>query len=171
MKMKLIMMLTALVLSTSTLMAQDLPRKVSNVEVQTLKREATMLPCFGEKNLLIFYIDPDKHKQNEDFTYELEENHRAQSPNIHAFGLLNLKDSWLPNGTVCKLANKRTEKNGATVLADTKRALRDAWNLGDCNGKFVLLFVSKEGELVFMRKGELTQEDKDAFYEMIENYK
>ena len=46
-----------------------------------------------------------------------------------------------------------------------------AWGLGDCNNKFVLLFVTKEGELVFMRKGELSEADKEAFYKVLDQYR
>ena len=53
----------------------------------------------------------------------------------------------------------------------TNRILSTAWALGDCNNQFVLMIVSKEGELVFLRKGELSDADKEAFYETIEKYK
>ena len=43
--------------------------------------------------------------------------------------------------------------------------------MGDCNNKFVLMFVTKEGELVFLRKGELTEADKEAFYEVLDQYR
>ncbi len=43
--------------------------------------------------------------------------------------------------------------------------------MGDCNNQFVLMIVSKEGELVFLRKGVLSDEDKAAFYETIEKYR
>lgn len=172
MKMKIVVTLAALAMSAMSAFAQEgLPRKVSNVDLQTLDKQATQLPCYGEKNLLIFYVDPDKHKQNEDFTIELEENHRATSPNILGFGVLNLKDTWLPNGVIRSMARKRTEKNGALVIADPNHALSNGWDLGNCNNKFVLLFIDKEGQLVFMRKGELTEQDKADFYEMIEKYK
>ena len=41
------------------------------------------------------------------------------------------------------VARKRTEKNGATVIADPDRRLAKRWGLGDCNNMFVLLVVSK----------------------------
>ena len=50
--------------------AQSLPRKVSNVEVLDLNGNPAKLPYWGEKNLLIFYIDPDRPKQNNDFTVD-----------------------------------------------------------------------------------------------------
>lgn len=150
----------------------SLPRKVANVEVLDLAGKPARLPYWGEKNLMIFYVDPDHHKQNEDFTYELEQNHRAQSDEIYGFGVMNLKDApMVPNGMARSMARKRTETNGATVLADQDRTLSRAWELGDCNNQFVLLFVNKKGELVFLRKGPLSEADKEAFYKVLDTYK
>lgn len=172
MKMKTIMLLSALLMGTATVSAQNLPRKVENVKIVDLDGKAATLPHFGEKNLMIFYVDPDRHKQNEDFTIELEENHRAQGDNLYGFGVMNLKDApMIPNGMARSMAKKRTAKNGATVLADQDRILSTAWGLGDCNNQFVLMIVSKEGELVFLRKGELSEKDKEEFYRVIEQYR
>ena len=162
MRLKNFLALTALSLAFGTVSAQTeeaaLPRKVSNVEVLDLEGKPVTLPYWGEKNLMIFYVDPDHHKQNEDFTVELEKNHRAESDKIHGFGVMNLKDApMVPNSMARSMARKRTATNGA--------------NLGDCNNKFVLMFVTKEGELVFLRKGVLSDADKEAFYEVLENYK
>ena len=65
----------------------------------------------------------------------------------------------------------RDPEDGALVLADQDRILSKAWELGDCNNQFVLMIVSKEGELVFLRKGVLSEQDKADFYETIEKYK
>ena len=173
MKMKLVAMLAAaFALSASVAAAQEAPRKVSNVTLLDLDGNPATLPFWGEKNLMIFYIDPDRHKQNEDFTFELEENHRASGDNIYGFGIMNLKDApMIPNGTARNMAKKRTAKNGAVVLADQERTLSTAWGLGDCNNQFVLLLVSKKGELVFMRKGVLSEADKAEFYKVVEKYR
>jgi len=170
-KMKIVLTLTAFTLTAAVATAQDLPRKAPNVNISDLNKNPTQLPHYGEKNLMIFYVDPDARKQNEAFTYELEENHRAESPEIYGFGIINAKDTGYPNGLIRLFARKRTAKNGALVLMDTDRTLPREWGLGDCNDQFVLLFVDKAGELVFMRKGELTEEDQQAFYRLIEQYK
>jgi len=170
MKTKFGMMLAACAFVASAV-AQELPRKVSNVELLDLKKNAVQLPYYGEKNLMIFYVDPDARKQNEAFTYELEETHRAESPEIYGFGIINAKDTWYPNGTIRMFARKRTAKNGALVLMDDNRILPANWEIGDCDNQFVLLFVNKAGELVFMRKGELTEQDKQEFYKVIDQYK
>lgn len=172
MKIKTIVLFAASALCVSVVTAQELPRKVSNVTVLDLDGKPATLPYFGEKNLMIFYVDPDHHKQNNDFTVEMEENHRAEGENLYGFGVMNLKDApMVPNGMARNMAKKRTASNGATVLADQERKLSTEWGLGDCNNQFVLMLVSKEGELVFLRKGELSAQDKEAFYEAIESYK
>ncbi len=174
MNIKNVLVMFAALLATSVLSAQEnaVPRKVDNVRLLDLDGKAATLPMWGEKNLLIFYVDPDHHKQNNDFTVDMEQNHRAEGDNLYGFGVMNLKDApVIPNGMARNMAKKRTEENGATVLADQERALATAWGLGDCNNKFVLLLVSKEGELVFMRKGELSKEDIDAFYKTVQQYR
>ena len=151
--------------------AQTLPKKVDNIELVDLKKQATQLPFFGEKNLMIFYVDPDARKQNEEFTYKLEETHRAESPEIYGFGIINAKDTWFPDGTIRLFARKRTAKNGALVLMDKDRSLSRKWDLGDCNDLFVILFVNKAGELVYMHKGELTREEQEEFCDLIDEFK
>ena len=106
MKLQTIILLAACALTFSAARAQEgLPRKVENVKLLDLEGNAAKLPYFGEKNLMIFYVDPDRHKQNEDFTIELEQNHRADSENIYGFGVMNLKDApMIPNGMARNLS-------------------------------------------------------------------
>lgn len=170
--MKQLLLLLCTLIAIGPLAAQE-PQttKLENVELRDLRNQPAMLPWYGEKHILIFYVDPDRHKQNDQFTVEIEENHAAQGENIEGFGVLNLKDTMLPNAIVRTIARKRTEKNNATILADTDRSLAKAWGLGDCNNQFVLMLVSRDGEMLFLRKGELTQEDKDEFYRVVTRYR
>ena len=150
---------------------QPLPHKVDNIELKDLRNKPTTLPYFGEKHLLIFYVDPDKHKQNDAFACEIEENKYCESDNIVGFGILNLKDTVFPNSIVRMLARKRTEKNNATIIADDANILKKSWGLGDCNNWFIIMFVTKDGELVFCRKGAFSEQDKVDFYEVIDKYR
>ncbi len=43
--------------------------------------------------------------------------------------------------------------------------------MGDCNDSFVLMLVSKEGELVYVHKGELSEQDIEEFYSVIDKYR
>lgn len=146
-------------------------RILPDVEVQDTKKNPVMLPDFGKKHLLLFYVDPDKHNQNKEFVEDMEQNHRAESDNITAYGIINLKDTIFPNGIVRSLAARRTEKNHALILTDPDHLLRDAWQLGDVNNKFAIIFVTKDRELAFFKAGEFSQEDIDEFYRVIEKYR
>lgn len=176
-----VLLTIALVMSAMTVFAQkaeadkyaavELPHKIDNIEIDDAHGDPAVFPYWGEKNLLIFYVDPDRHNQNHEFTVEMEEQKYAAGDNIYGLGVLNLKDTWLPNNIVRSLARKRTEKNGALIMADTERHLAKKWGLGDCNNKFVLLIISKEGELVFCRKGEFTEQDRQEFIEVVQQYR
>ena len=105
---------------------QPLPHQVEDLELIDLFGNPTStLPMWGEKNLLIFYVDPDKHRQNHEFTVEMEENKRAAGDNIYGFGIVNLKDSWypVPDSVIRALCRKRTEKIGATIITDPDRTV------------------------------------------------
>ena len=150
---------------------EPIPHKVENLNLVDLNNEPCTLPYYGEKNLLIFYVDPDKHKQNDKFIRDMEESGRAAGDNIVGFGIIDLKNTLFPNSIVRALARWRTEKNKATIITDPRCIVAEKWGLGDCNNKFTMMLVSKEGELVFFRKGEFSEEDQAAFYEIVDNYR
>jgi hypothetical protein len=147
--------------------AQSLPRRVRNVEVQDLDAKKARLPWWGEKNLMIFYVDPDVPKQNDEFISHIEKTGRLAGPNIEGFGIINLKDSWypVPNSVIRQIAESRTAKNGATILCDPDHWFSSAWRLGDCNDKFVIMLVNKAGELVYISKGEMDEAEQQRFIE------
>lgn len=149
----------------------SLPHKVENVELIGLDGKVTTLPYYGEKHILVFYVDPDKHRQNEDFIMEMEEKKFAAGDNIEGFGIINLKDTMFPNAIVRMLARKRTEKNKATIITDEDNIIAKKWGLGDCNNMFVLMLVSREGELVFCCKGEFSEQDKADFIRIVADYR
>lgn len=150
---------------------QPLPHKVENLELRDLRNKPTTLPYYGEKNTLIFYVDPDKHRQNHEFIVEMEENKRAAGPNIEGFGIINLKNTIFPNSIVRALARKRTEKNHATIISDPDCIVAKEWGLGDCNNYFIIMILTKEGELVYCKKGEFSKADQDEFYRIVDKYR
>ena len=156
---------------STTAEAQSLPRRVRNMEVQDLDGNKARLPWWGEKNLLIFYVDPEVPKQNHEFVSWIEENKRLAGPNIEGFGIVNLKDAAYPNSLVRKIADARTAKNGATIVCDPDHWVSSAWRLGDCNNMFCILLVSKEGELVYVSKGEMSKEEQQRFLEIADKYR
>ena len=164
----LLLIFAAAMLFSVSAEAQSLPRRVRNVEVQDLDAKKARLPWWGEKNLLIFYVDPDVPKQNDEFITHIETTKRLAGPNIEGFGIVNLMDSWypVPDAVIRQIAESRTAKNGATILCDPDHWFSSAWRLGDCNDKFVIMLVNKAGELLYIHKGEMSKEEQERFIEM-----
>lgn len=174
MKLKSIILSIVALVAVSAISAQPLtePRKVNNPQLTDLKKNPVNIPHWGEMNLLIFYADPDHPTQCADFCQDMEDNHRAAGDNIYGLGIVNLKDApLLPNAIVRKIAYNRTKKNKAVILADDNRIVPTEWGLGDCNNKFTLILISKEGELIYFHKGEFTEEDEIEFYKTIDPYR
>ncbi len=145
--------------------------KVGQVEIRDASDNPVNIPMLGEKALLIFYVDPDKANQNAKFTDYLEE-HQIESDNIYSFGIVNLKDApMLPNAIIRSMLRKKERKTGATIYTDPNHILRDGWNLGDVNDKFCIIIVSPGQEIVFLKKGVMTEEDIKRFYEVIDTYR
>ncbi len=166
---KIIVTLVLLFICTQMIVAQEAIRKVENVTILNLNGEEAQIPYWGEKNLLIFYVDPDRAGQNQKFTDELEQSKRAEGKNLFGLGVMNLKDApFIPNKLARTMADKRTEKNKALILSDEKRILSTEWELGDCNNKFVTLLINRDGEIVYIKKGEFTEDDKVEFLTLID---
>lgn len=176
MKIRKIFLLLAAMFVASAVEAQELsqPRKVENLTINDINGNPTTLPQFGEKNLLIFYVDPDSYLKggaNKKLSDELEENGRAAGPAMRGFGVMNFPDTGLPKNMVRNMARKRAAKNGATILDDDQQLLKKEWGLGDCNNKFVIMIVSKEGELVYCAKDDLDEAGIEAFYKFVDKYR
>ena len=172
---KIFLLLVAIfVVSAVEAQVLETPRKVENLTINDINGNPTTLPEFGQKNLLIFYVDPDSYLKggaNKKLSDELEENGRAAGAAIRGFGVMNFPDTGLPKNMVRNMARKRAAKNGATILDDDQQLLKKAWGLGDCNNKFVLMVVSKEGELVYCAKDDLDEAGIEAFYQFIDKYR
>lgn len=162
----------AIVLSPLNGQAQDqTTTTVKPVNIRDASDNPIPIPQLGKKHLLIFYVDPDHANQNAEFIDHLEKNH-ILSDNIHSFGIVNLKDApMLPNSIVRAMVRKKINQTGADIYTDPDHLLRDGWHLGDVNNQFTLIFVTKDLEIKFLSKGELTQEQIQEFYRVIDEYK
>lgn len=151
--------------------AQNNSVKVPQVQIRDSNNKPVNIPKLGEKHLLVFYPDPDHASQNQEFTDYLEE-HQINSNNIYAFGVVNLKDAPLiPNGIIRMVIHNKVKKTGAAIFTDPESKLRDGWKLGDVNDKFTIIFVTKEREIAFLKKGKMSQADIDEFNGVIEKYR
>ncbi|MGL5318579.1 MAG: hypothetical protein ACRC9Q_07800 [Bacteroidales bacterium] len=171
MRLSLLALFFAFMFNTLTASAENnVGKEVKQVSVRDSRNKPIPLPFFGEKHLLIFYVDPDARNQNAKFVEYLEEN-KIKSDKIFSFGVANLADTFLPNSVVRTFIRLKERKVKEAIYTDPDHLLRDAWNIGDVNGKLTVIFITKDKKIAFFGSGELTKAQIDEFFKTIEKYK
>ncbi len=158
-------------LSTNFVHAQTvkLGDKLKNVQIRDANDKPINLPGYGKHPLLIFYPDPDHSSCK--FTDYLEE-HPIGGNKLMAYGIVNLKDAPLmPNSVIRAVIRSKIKKTGAAIYTDPNHLLRNAWNLGDCNNKFVFIIIDTDGTLLYLHKGEPSEADIKRFYQVVNKIK
>lgn len=157
------------------------PYRVVNPTIVTLNNDPSDLPDYGSRHMFLFYVDPESYVResaNRDLEKELKadgklkEQGKTYSPDIQGYAVLNLADTKLPSGLVRSVVKMVLGKNVPSLnFADNDHSLRNAWKLPDVNNKFVLMFVTKDGNLVFYRESPMSPEDKELMYKTIGMYR
>lgn len=157
------------------------PYKVINPTIVTLSNDLSDLPDYGSRHMFLFYVDPESYvmeSANRDLENELKADGKlgwegkTYSPNIQGYAVLNLADTKLPSGLIRGVVKMVLGKNVPSLnYADNDHSLRNAWKLPDVNNKFVLMFIDKDGNLVFYRESPMTDEDKEFMYSTIQRYR
>ena len=157
------------------------PYKVVNPSIVTLTNDVSDLPDYGLRHMFLFYVDPESYV-TESANRALEKELKADgamgwegktySPKIQGYAVLNLADTKLPSGLVRGIVRLVLGKNIPSLnYADNDHSLRNAWKLPDVNNKFVLMFIDKDGNLVFYRESPMSPEDKELMYNTIQRYR
>ncbi len=164
-------LLLALIFVTTSASAQ-VGNTIKNIEILNLDNQPTKIPFWGEKNLMIIYMDPDRAGQNDTFLEELSHNKSLKSDNIAGITIMNLKDApMVPNGLARSIARKRSEKTGAIFLLDDRGTLATKWELGSCDNNTIIMIINPSAEVIFFSKGRITDDSKAEFYEVMNQIK
>lgn len=157
------------------------PYRVVNPTIATLTNDLSDLPDYGSRHMFLFYVDPESYvieSANRDLEKELKADGKlglegkTYSPDIQGYAVLNLADTKLPSGLIRTVVRMVLGKNVPSLnYADNDHSLRNAWKLPDVNNKFVLMFITKDGDLVFYRESPMTPEDKELMYNTIQLYR
>ena len=157
------------------------PYPVVNPTIVTLHNDPSDLPDYGSRHMFLFYVDPASYvteSANRDLEKELKADGKlgfegkTYSPDIQGYAVLNLADTKLPAGLIRGVVRMVLGKNVPSLnFADNDHSLRNAWKLPDVNNKFVLMFIDKDGNLVFYRESPMSDEDKELMYSTIQRYR
>lgn len=155
----------------SLLCVAQVGQKVSAVTIYDAYNKPLSLPFLGEKHLLLFYVDPDHPSQNKDVRNYFKK-HPFTDQNIESYGIINLKDApLLANSLLRFMIRKEIAGTQAYVYNDPDRTISRAWNLGDVNNKFVVLWINKDCEIEFFKAGQLTTQEFEQVCALIKKYR
>lgn len=143
---------------------------VSSVKITDADNQTVGIPYLGEKNLLIFYADPGRPRQNKSFR-DYFKTHPINSPNIESYGIVNMAAApMLPNSMIRKMAVKETKGTDGKVYFDADGVLAKDWKLPDADNNFAVIFINKKREIEFYKAGQLNTEEQNKVLALIKKY-
>lgn len=146
--------------------AASVGQKLANPELRDGNDKPAKIPDFGKKVLAVFYSDPDVSDQNDPFADKLKAADLDKMV-YRGVGVANMKDTWLPDSVIRGIVRKKIEKYDATILTDPAHLLRDAWNLGDCNEKSVVIVLDKTGTVRYVKSGAMTPAEIESTFKLV----
>lgn len=144
--------------------------QVGNVNILNMSDDTIPLPFLGQKNLLIFYADPQRPGQNQTFR-DYFKTHPIASPEVASYGIINLAAApLLPNSLILRRARKETAGTDAQVYVDPDSLLSSAWHLPGANDNFTVIFVNKDRIIEFYKAGQLSAQEQSQLMQLIDKY-
>ncbi len=147
-------------------LAASVGQKLTNPELRDGNDKPAKIPDFGTKVLAIFYSDPDVSDQNDPFADKLKAANLDKTV-YRGVGVANMKDTWLPDSVIRSIVRKKIEKYDATILTDPAHLLKNAWQLGDCDEKSVVIVVDKTGTVRYLKSGAMTPAEIESTYNLV----
>lgn len=140
---------------------------VSNVKVRDGENDPASIPDLGRKVVTIFYTDPDVKDQNEPLRDALKA--AALDKELYrGLGIVNMKDTWKPDFAIRKVIRDKIAKFKAVILADPDYTLRNAWRLGDCDEKDVVIVIGKDSKVKYIKMGKVAPSEHATIIALIQ---
>lgn len=144
--------------------------KVGMVKLLNMEKDTVDLPFLGEKNLLIFYADPDKPKQNKSFRNYFRK-HPVNGKAIASYGIINMAAApMIPDGLILQKARKETEGTKAELYIDPDKVLSTAWRLPGADRNFTVIFVNRNRVIEFYKAGQLSGAEQKQVMALLQKY-
>ena len=116
---------------------------------------------------VLFYVDPDEKDLNEHVSTALKEK-AFNRENYASVAIINMAATWLPNFAIASSLEAKQEKYPDTLyVKDLDSVLVKQWDLKD-NSSNIVLF-DKDGKVLFIKKGKLSNEETLELLSLIED--
>lgn len=144
---------------------------VENTFIRDARNKPMPVPALGKKMVLIFYPDPDNPDQNKEIGDAMKKTNFGLK-HFMCMGIVNLKDAPLYPDWLLRMVIRRelaTHKK-AVIYTDPDRLLQKAWNLGDCNNRFVVILIDKDRRVLLVKKSKMTPQEIRWTIQTISDY-
>lgn len=157
----------ALCLPALYLHAASVGQAVGNVTLFTSSNQpGASIPDLGSKVLAVFYTDPDQKDLNEPLRdYLKAKNYPGDA--YRGLGVVNLKDTWIPNPVVRTIIRQRERKFNTVVLTDPDHLLGKAWELGDVNDRDMVIIIGKDMRILYLNGGAVRGDEMQKVADII----
>jgi hypothetical protein len=175
MKKTLMAVLMVLLLTTSTVAAADLKVGDSaagfNFKDPLGKEYSLDSPLYKGKVVVIFYADPGSKDLNNDLQNAIiraRESGKIDKKNYEGLGVVNLRDSIVPNWMLKSIIKSKQEETKAVILMDPDYALLNLWGLNKKTSNVILL--DKKRICRYLNKGKVPPADVSRVVGLVQEY-
>jgi uncharacterized protein len=136
-------------------------KTIQQIKLVDLNGIPRNIPYLGEKVLILFYVDPDVKEITDPISDALDEK-KYPINKFGAVGVVNCKDSWVPNKLITTGTQLKQEKYPeSSILLDKNYILSTTWSLGMCDNVAKIVIVGKDSEIKFVKAIKSQDECKD----------
>ncbi len=152
--------LVLFLLTAAPLHALEVGDIVENVQIRDAHNKPMYIPALGKKMLLIFYPDPDNPSHNKEIGDAMKKTNFGLK-HFMCMGIVNLKDAPLYPDWLLRIVIRRelASHDKAVIYTDPNHILKKAWNLGDCNNRFLVLLIDENRRVLLFKRTKMTQKE------------
>lgn len=128
-------------------------------------------PQYKGKVIVVFYADPGSKDVNNDLQNALKAAREAgtlDKKNYEGLGVVNVKDSIVPNFVLRSIIKGKQEETKATILIDPDYAVLNLWGLTKKASNIIML--DKQRVCRYINKGKVPAADIAKIIALIQEY-
>ncbi|MDO9559244.1 MAG: YtfJ family protein [Syntrophales bacterium] len=128
-------------------------------------------PQYQGKVVVVFYADPGSKDLNNDLQNALKaarEAGKIDKKNYEGLGVVNVKDSILPNFLLRSIIKSKQEETKAVILIDPDYAVLNLWGLTSKTSNIIML--DKQRTCRYIYKGKVPAADVEKVIALVQEY-
>ena len=128
-------------------------------------------PLYKDKVVVVFYADPGSKDVNNDLQNALKSARaagRIDKTKYEGLGIVNLKDSMVPNWLLKSIIKSKQEETKAVILTDPTYGVLNSWGLMKKTSNIIML--DKQRVCRYLCKGKVPQADIEKLISLIQEY-